>query len=93
MYLTGAAEPSSEGEEAESDAEDPDGAGEDELMEEAEGDEGDGSLGCVKVTEEAELDSGRRGQPLLGLVLTPTRELAVQVKHHIDAAAKFTGES
>uniref|UniRef100_A0A8D0HKC9 ATP-dependent RNA helicase n=1 Tax=Sphenodon punctatus TaxID=8508 RepID=A0A8D0HKC9_SPHPU len=30
-------------------------------------------------------------RPLLGLVLTPTRELAVQVKHHIDAVAKFTG--
>ncbi|KAI5618881.1 ATP-dependent RNA helicase DDX24 [Silurus asotus] len=29
-------------------------------------------------------------QPLLGLVLTPTRELAVQVKHHIDAVAQFT---
>ncbi|XP_055989316.1 ATP-dependent RNA helicase DDX24 [Sorex fumeus] len=29
--------------------------------------------------------------PLLGLVLTPTRELAVQVKQHIDAVAKFTG--
>uniref|UniRef100_A0A671QXA2 ATP-dependent RNA helicase n=1 Tax=Sinocyclocheilus anshuiensis TaxID=1608454 RepID=A0A671QXA2_9TELE len=29
--------------------------------------------------------------PLLGLVLTPTRELAVQVKHHIDAVARFTG--
>lgn len=34
-------------------------------------------------------DSGK--QPLLGLVLTPTRELAVQVKHHIDAVAQFTG--
>lgn len=31
-------------------------------------------------------------RPLLGLVLTPTRELAVQVKQHIDAVAKFTGE-
>ncbi|XP_066523471.1 ATP-dependent RNA helicase DDX24 isoform X2 [Hoplias malabaricus] len=30
-------------------------------------------------------------KPLLGLVLTPTRELAVQVKHHIDAVAQFTG--
>lgn len=30
-------------------------------------------------------------QPLLGLILTPTRELAVQVKHHIDAVAQFTG--
>lgn len=32
-----------------------------------------------------------RKHPLLGLVLTPTRELAVQVKQHIDAVAKFTG--
>lgn len=39
-------------------------------------------------TEEKD-DSGK--QPLLGLVLTPTRELAVQVKHHIDAVAQFTG--
>ncbi|XP_026535012.1 ATP-dependent RNA helicase DDX24 [Notechis scutatus] len=31
-----------------------------------------------------------KNNPLLGLVLTPTRELAVQVKHHIDAVAKFT---
>ncbi|KAM9201865.1 ATP-dependent RNA helicase DDX24 isoform 1-T1 [Dugong dugon] len=30
-------------------------------------------------------------RPLLGLVLTPTRELAVQVKQHIDAVARFTG--
>ncbi|XP_067312348.1 ATP-dependent RNA helicase DDX24 [Pseudorasbora parva] len=30
-------------------------------------------------------------QPLLGLILTPTRELAFQVKHHIDAVARFTG--
>ncbi|XP_065727613.1 ATP-dependent RNA helicase DDX24 isoform X1 [Phocoena phocoena] len=29
-------------------------------------------------------------RPLLGLVLTPTRELAVQVRQHIDAVAKFT---
>ena len=31
-------------------------------------------------------------RPLLGLVLTPTRELAVQVKQHMDAVARFTGE-
>lgn len=31
-------------------------------------------------------------RPLLGLVLTPTRELAIQVKQHIDAVARFTGE-
>lgn len=30
-------------------------------------------------------------RPLLGLVLTPTRELAVQVKQHVDAVARFTG--
>ncbi|KFW76010.1 ATP-dependent RNA helicase DDX24, partial [Manacus vitellinus] len=57
------------------------------------------SLCCVKVLENVEFDSGDKTQtvdshkkrPLLGLVLTPTRELAVQVKHHIDAVAKFTG--
>ncbi|NWS98399.1 DDX24 helicase, partial [Mionectes macconnelli] len=65
------------------------------------GDEDDASLttGCVKVLENVDFDSGDKTQtvgshkkrPLLGLVLTPTRELAVQVKHHIDAVAKFTG--
>lgn len=62
----------------------------------------DERLGCVRVIENAEFDAdlaaeaeeklaGGESQPLLGLVLTPTRELAVQVKHHIDAVAKFTG--
>ncbi|NXO96637.1 DDX24 helicase, partial [Certhia brachydactyla] len=65
------------------------------------GDEDDASFttGCVKVLENVEFDSDDKTQtvdshkkrPLLGLVLTPTRELAVQVKHHIDAVAKFTG--
>uniref|UniRef100_A0A8C8VJ39 ATP-dependent RNA helicase n=1 Tax=Pelusios castaneus TaxID=367368 RepID=A0A8C8VJ39_9SAUR len=57
------------------------------------------TLGCVKVQENVEFDLGAKkgaadldnNRPLLGLVLTPTRELAVQVKHHIDAVAKFTG--
>lgn len=59
-----------------------------------------GKLGCVQVIDNAEFDFEQTaeqqrpsGSPLLGLVLTPTRELAVQVKHHIDAAAKFTGKS
>uniref|UniRef100_A0A4W6FB83 ATP-dependent RNA helicase n=1 Tax=Lates calcarifer TaxID=8187 RepID=A0A4W6FB83_LATCA len=68
----------------------------------SEDDEGeDERLGCVQVIENAEFDfgpaaeaeeesAGGQNQPLLGLVLTPTRELAVQVKHHIDAVAKFT---
>ncbi|XP_023783418.1 ATP-dependent RNA helicase DDX24 [Cyanistes caeruleus] len=57
------------------------------------------TTGCVKVLENVEFDSdnkthsvdSHKNRPLLGLVLTPTRELAVQVKHHIDAVAKFTG--
>lgn len=65
------------------------------------GDEDDASFttGCVKVLENVEFDcddethtgDSNKKRPLLGLVLTPTRELAVQVKHHIDAVAKFTG--
>ncbi|NXG68870.1 DDX24 helicase, partial [Baryphthengus martii] len=65
------------------------------------GDEDDASFttGCVKVLENFEFDpidkthnvGSHKKRPLLGLVLTPTRELAVQVKHHIDAVAKFTG--
>lgn len=68
----------------------------------AEEDDEDTRLGCVHVIENAEFDfdtaaekekaTHGQNQPLLGLVLTPTRELAVQVKHHIDAVAKFTGE-
>ena len=59
-------------------------------------------LGCVKVIDNVEFDfednaedipSGCRFQPLLGLVIAPTRELAVQVKHHIDAVAQFTGKN
>ncbi|XP_044292753.1 ATP-dependent RNA helicase DDX24 isoform X1 [Varanus komodoensis] len=54
---------------------------------------------ATKGLEDAEFDLGpshhtadaRKSNPLLGLVLTPTRELAVQVKHHTDAVAKFTG--
>ncbi|KAL8169006.1 UNVERIFIED_CONTAM: hypothetical protein K2H54_031293 [Gekko kuhli] len=55
------------------------------------------ATGCVKVLEDIESDMGakkhdvQKSSPLLGLVLTPTRELAVQVKHHIDAVAKYTG--
>ncbi|XP_035529635.1 ATP-dependent RNA helicase DDX24 [Morone saxatilis] len=73
----------------------------DEHDSEDEQDEDDVKLRCVQVIENADFDfdptaesevksAGDRGQPLLGLVLTPTRELAVQVKHHIDAVAKFT---
>ncbi|XP_043930525.1 ATP-dependent RNA helicase DDX24 [Protopterus annectens] len=66
--------------------------------------EGDSSatMGCVKVTDDIQFDFETnklvkkvqkvdQHRPLLGLVLTPTRELAVQVKHHIDAVCTFTG--
>lgn len=60
-------------------------------------DNGDGVLECVEEVKQS-MDVGIMNdekeepnrQPLLGLVLTPTRELAVQVKHHIDAVAQFT---
>ncbi|XP_067151021.1 ATP-dependent RNA helicase DDX24 isoform X3 [Apteryx mantelli] len=68
---------------------------------EGSGDENDApfTTGHVRVMKNAEFDSmdkthtlgSNRKRPLLGLVLTPTRELAVQVKHHIDAVARFTG--
>lgn len=57
------------------------------------------ALGCVKVVEDGDInfnpvtsETSCNTRPLLGLVVTPTRELAVQVKHHIDAVAKFSGE-
>ncbi|XP_044127848.1 ATP-dependent RNA helicase DDX24 [Bufo gargarizans] len=54
------------------------------------------TMGCVKVVKNVNINFNAAPQcdtkrPLLGLVVTPTRELAVQVKHHIDAVARFTG--
>ncbi|KAJ8341388.1 hypothetical protein SKAU_G00336790 [Synaphobranchus kaupii] len=86
-------------------AEDQEKEGRDESQEaEEDMEEDDGTdsqkLQCVKVIEDMEFDFDILGlakvqsdqkQPLLGLILTPTRELAVQVKHHIDAVAQFTG--
>ncbi|KAH0620399.1 hypothetical protein JD844_020807 [Phrynosoma platyrhinos] len=54
---------------------------------------------CEEVSADREFDLDlskhntvqRKSNPLLGLVLTPTRELAVQVKHHIDAVIRYTG--
>ncbi|KAF5909590.1 ATP-dependent RNA helicase DDX24, partial [Clarias magur] len=56
------------------------------------GNEEDDEAGVIQSTSintKQEDNDGK--QPLLGLILTPTRELAVQVKHHIDAVAQFTG--
>ncbi|KAG8449087.1 hypothetical protein GDO86_015949 [Hymenochirus boettgeri] len=54
-------------------------------------------VGCVKIRDvnfnpvsSINIGTCNKERVLLGLVVTPTRELAVQVKHHIDAVAKFT---
>lgn len=47
--------------------------------------------GASDEESDAEEQAQRVQTPLYGLVLTPTRELAVQVKNHLVAAAKYTG--
>lgn len=42
---------------------------------------------CVRVIH---LSSEKKIGSLLGLVLTPTRELALQIKNHLDITAKYT---
>lgn len=42
-------------------------------------------------TEEQDAEHGAAEKPLYALVLTPTRELCVQVKDHLVTAAKYTG--
>ncbi|XP_018414896.1 PREDICTED: ATP-dependent RNA helicase DDX24 [Nanorana parkeri] len=79
----------------EADDEDDEADGEDDEADES------SALGCVKIIEDVDINFNPTAsisspqpcqkRPLLGLVVTPTRELAVQVKHHIDAVAKFTG--
>ncbi|XP_050295435.1 ATP-dependent RNA helicase DDX24 [Anthonomus grandis grandis] len=45
-------------------------------------------IGCVKSLK---LNSTRTKKPLYALILTPTRELAMQVKNHLCNVAKYTG--
>ena len=57
-------------------------------------------MGCVCVKNNVTFDwleeavppdsSGDPSHPLLALILTPTRELAIQVNNHIKAVAKYT---
>ncbi|XP_053331655.1 ATP-dependent RNA helicase DDX24 [Spea bombifrons] len=73
----------------------------DESSQDDDEDDDDDELGCVKVVEDVDINfnpapptnapAWDKSRPLLGLVVAPTRELAVQVKHHIDAVARFTG--
>jgi len=68
-------------------------------FEEPSSDDGEdaGDLGCVKVVDNAvfklnDTSSSRKykPKPLYALILTPTRELAVQIKKHIMDAAALT---
>ncbi|XP_046973488.1 ATP-dependent RNA helicase DDX24 isoform X2 [Vanessa cardui] len=68
-----------------------------------EGDETDGvdevdtnteGIGCVKVIDNIDIPGHvtvKTGKPLYCLILTPTRELALQISRHLIAAAKYTG--
>lgn len=54
-----------------------------------------GGIGCVRVIDVAELSSQKtkvvKGQKKLrALIITPTRELAVQIEKHLKAVAKYT---
>ncbi|XP_022818559.1 DEAD-box ATP-dependent RNA helicase 13-like isoform X1 [Spodoptera litura] len=79
---------------------DDDGSGDDEDLEEEENDDGgevnedEQGIGCVKVVDNIEIPghvSMKTGKPLYALILTPTRELAIQISRHLIAAAKYTG--
>ncbi|KAG6451629.1 hypothetical protein O3G_MSEX007266 [Manduca sexta] len=52
------------------------------------------SIGLVKMIDNVEIPGHvvvKTGKPLYALILTPTRELAIQISRHIIAAAKYTG--
>lgn len=48
-------------------------------------------LGCVHSINNIHVNNNITKKPLYALILTPTRELAMQVKNHLVAAAKYTG--
>ncbi|KAJ2938974.1 hypothetical protein O0L34_g17789 [Tuta absoluta] len=64
-----------------------------ELDKEEEIDENEQGIGCVKVIDNIEMPTPavRTGKPLYALILTPTRELAIQISGHLIAVAKYTG--
>lgn len=49
-------------------------------------------MGCVKVIDNIKIKSNVNSmrKPLYALILTPTRELAIQIKNHLTKAAKYT---
>lgn len=49
-------------------------------------------IGCVRVIDNIDFGAThpKSGKPLYALILTPTRELAIQIKNHLCRAAKYT---
>lgn len=49
-------------------------------------------IGCVRVIDNVKIEEKRNSstKPLYALILTPTRELAIQIKDHLVKAAKYT---
>ncbi|XP_049879854.1 uncharacterized protein LOC126376485 [Pectinophora gossypiella] len=65
----------------------------DEMIED-EVDENEQGIGCVKVIDNIDMPGQvtvKTGKPLYALILTPTRELAIQISRHLIAVAKYTG--
>lgn len=90
-------------ENAELEEEDEEKKGEDESAEESDFEEreeivgeellDEQGFGCVRAIDNIQI-GGSRGspkKPLYALILTPTRELAIQIKNHLVKAAKYTG--
>ncbi|XP_059047355.1 ATP-dependent RNA helicase DDX24-like [Achroia grisella] len=51
-------------------------------------------IGCVKVIDDVDIPGHivvKTGKPLYALILTPTRELAIQISRHLIAISKYTG--
>ncbi|XP_076761647.1 ATP-dependent RNA helicase DDX24 [Xylocopa sonorina] len=50
------------------------------------------NIGCVRVINNIDIDKAQNylNKPLYALILTPTRELAIQIKNHLTKALKYT---
>lgn len=49
------------------------------------------NMGCVRVINNVKMNETQNYmKPLYALILTPTRELAIQIKNHLTKAVKYT---